>query len=948
MNSLESAVCGAAALIIGTNLDEASGVVKPVFPNRKDRRSAMIPADSSLLHLWRSARLKAATCALALFANMGLAFAHSGATELFAPPTVVPDPSPALDEYLSDPTIIRSRFVQIELESLAGPDEVLAEGDQGTNAVILNLFDDATYTAIRERVERRDPGRYTWFGSVESVADSQVILVIENGHVAGNIRVAGKLYQIRDFGTEQPAPAVIELDQSAFPDEMDPVVPQDMLNESRDVPAPGGRWIINVLVVFTDDVALLGNVQTNIQLAIDATNQSYLDSGVNQELRLVHAEQVSYTETGAVNLDLQRLRNPNDGFMDGVHDLRNTYRADLTSLLVTNGGNFCGIASLMATVSENFENAAFSVVAENCATANLSFAHELGHNMAARHDWTEDSTDNSPFTYNHGYVYVPGRWRTIMAYNTACGQANTTCTRIGRWSNPDGTYQSIATGVPVGSVQLQPTDNRMTLNMTAPTVANFRQNAFLLTANAQGTIDLRIDHGDGTFDQPIAVGANVGSNYAELAIADFTGDDELDFVAATTANPSELYLFTRTSPTTFDQTLVATLDPDPYSAAGQGLIAADLDNDGDTDFLENIHQEFNDGEDAWIARGNAHLNNGTGAFTKVPNAYTFASIFTGWTLGMSSNAVDLDGDGYPDLLASEQRAGSAVDSIVYVLRGNGDGTFQVPVKVFTSEGHPATYMTLGDFDNDGRVDTIVGQDDDGDPGAAYLFRGNGDGTFQQNSTEVTDTRGDIESGSDQPGHGKIQAYDANEDDILDLVSAAGQHGPLSGVPTISTLHVFLGNGDGSFDAPQTITTTLLTPTAFVTPLTGTLRTLINHRVTLDNAALDTSFDVAPDAAGDFVGTFTITATFQNTSGSPILAPFFRVSKLASVQAGDSGMKHALLNADGGITSQGEGAIVTPDLPNGRLEPGEKMTVTFVIGLYELQRFVFLVDLLVER
>jgi hypothetical protein len=135
------------------------------------------------------------------------------------------------------------------------------------------------------------------------------------------------------------------------------------------------------------------------------------------------------------------------------------------------GGNYCGIAYLMSTVSQAFESSAFSVVARDCATGYFSFGHEFGHNMSAHHDWYVSSSTN-PYPYIHGYVYFPDRWRTIMAYNTECSDKGSNCTRIQYWSNPDVSYNSVPMGVPAG--QLQPSDNRMTLNNTAYTVANFR------------------------------------------------------------------------------------------------------------------------------------------------------------------------------------------------------------------------------------------------------------------------------------------------------------------------------------------------------------------------------------------------------------------------------------------------------------------------------------------
>jgi peptidyl-Asp metalloendopeptidase len=189
-------------------------------------------------------------------------------------------------------------------------------------------------------------------------------------------------------------------------------------------------------------------------------------------VRLVHSAEVAYTETGNLSTDLGRLRSTTDGYIDNVHTLRNTYKADLVSLFVANGGSYCGMAYVMTSVSTSFATNGFSVVDKDCATGYYSFGHEMGHNMGARHDRYVDGTDGSPYKYNHGHYYAAGKWRTVMAYNDGCSAAGTSCTRVPYWSNPNKFYNGVATGV--SSTSTGAADNRLTLNNTAYTVANFR------------------------------------------------------------------------------------------------------------------------------------------------------------------------------------------------------------------------------------------------------------------------------------------------------------------------------------------------------------------------------------------------------------------------------------------------------------------------------------------
>ncbi len=409
------------------------------------------------------------------------------------------------------------------------------------------------------------------------------------------------------------------------------------------------------------------------------------------------------------------------------------------------------------------------------------------------------------------------------------------------------------------------------------TYAQQMNTEFLLTANDQHTINVHFSRGDGTFDPPVPVGNDLGMNYGEFAIADFSGGGSLDFIASTDENPAKLYLFIRTGPTSFTQTFLTTLDVDPKDPPapdyGMGLIAADLNNDGNMDFLENINVPFEMSYGPipyryWIAKGNAYLNNGSGNFSKLPNAFDFSSIFTGWVPNMSSTVADVNGDDYPDMLASEQSSGSSVSSKVYLLKGNGDGSFQSPVHVFTTNRHPASFMTLGDFNNDGNVDAIIGQDDNGDPGAAFLFAGHGDGTFDQTGIEAYDTRPDIESGSDRRGHGRFQAYDADCDDTLDIISASALSGP---GPGNADLLFFRGQGDGTFDDSQVITPNILTPTAFVAPVPSCASCTYDVDVSFDPAGRTQIPGINPYATtGARMDGMAVIADFSDGSSEALL------------------------------------------------------------------------------
>ena len=402
---------------------------------------------------------------LSLMMGSGLPIAQAqegGATELFSD---AGNADMALD---SRAEVIRSRLVNVNFRLLLAPEGQAL--DAGVNPeVTLNLFPDATFTGVVERVEQNFSGGRSWTGRLKEREGYFHLVASEETFIAHVASKAG-IYEVSQAG--ESLYRVIQLDQSqlgedapGLVDHPDPVV----LDPNLDVAADSGNTI-DVMVIYTDDARAgegsVAAMRARIDLAMAETKTSYINAGINKSLRLVHTEEVPYAETGNLDLDLARFRNPSDGILDQIHTLRNLYGADMVALIVEDGGGFCGLASdILATAAT-----AFQVTArEFCMTGNYSFGHEFGHLQGARHDlYVDDNT--TPYAYGHGFVNVPDRWRTVMAYNNKCADTppNTYCTRLQYFSNPNKTHNGAATGVAGQS------ENYKVLNATAFTVANFR------------------------------------------------------------------------------------------------------------------------------------------------------------------------------------------------------------------------------------------------------------------------------------------------------------------------------------------------------------------------------------------------------------------------------------------------------------------------------------------
>jgi hypothetical protein len=375
-----------------------------------------------------------------------------------------------------DPTAIRSRSVTVDL-SLVGAPEAFGDARSGVAGTLtLNFFPDAIFVAALDRVELGPAGGFSWIGHLVGVELSQVVLVIKDGMMVGNVTAPGVFYRVRYTG--DGVHGIDQVDWTAFPPEAEPIPvapPEGAVDEAASAPVADDGSVVDVLVVYTDDVLAYygGNasmVESMIQLAVSETNTGYANSGIDQQLYLVHAAMVPYDESSFNwSTTLNRLRYHGDGYFDDVTEpgtgLRDTYCADEVVLVVMASG-YCGIGYLMSSEGAWFASYAFAIVSRGCATGYYSFAHELGHNMGCHHD-RANASGQGAFDYSYGYQAPDEAFRTIMAYNCAGG-----CPRVNYWSNPDVWYG----GQPMGVVYTAPdsADNHLTLNNTALTVANFR------------------------------------------------------------------------------------------------------------------------------------------------------------------------------------------------------------------------------------------------------------------------------------------------------------------------------------------------------------------------------------------------------------------------------------------------------------------------------------------
>ena len=229
------------------------------------------------------------------------------------------------------PTVMRYRYVDVDFDDLIRDDGAPRSTEPG-HTLLLNLFDDLVYTALLDRVEYNPGNDFTWLGHLQGEPYSQVVFVVGDGVLVGNITMPDASFQVRYAGNG--VHAVSEIDRSAFPPELPPIpapmgdraATPSLLVGGDDQPS------IDLLVVYTAAAKTSAGgskrMRELINLAVAETNQSYENSQLDQRLNLVHYEEVDYDEETFPEA-LSHLTHPTDGIMDNVHTLRDTYAACL-------------------------------------------------------------------------------------------------------------------------------------------------------------------------------------------------------------------------------------------------------------------------------------------------------------------------------------------------------------------------------------------------------------------------------------------------------------------------------------------------------------------------------------------------------------------------------------------------------------------------------------------
>ncbi|MEZ4913900.1 MAG: T9SS type A sorting domain-containing protein [Chitinophagales bacterium] len=300
-------------------------------------------------------------------------------------------------------------------------------------------------------------------------------LIAKNGNLFGQIDIENDTYDLQDFGNRKNV--LFRYDNSFIGEYV--CGADDSESHSSTAPTlpatpPEETCEVDVLVIYTPKAAAVVDDPVNrAELAIEQTKQGISNSLVNMKVNLVGVVEVQeLVETIDYSGDLNIF-----SINQQVQALRDLYGADIV-IFFTDGdygkctwwdvnvvGNSCILG--YGNVIWGNNDYGFALVQIDKANYQYTFAHEFAHIFGCRHEIDNLSgpttvADAKAYQFKIGKL-LKKRRRTIVYSGINFTK------RVLYYSNPDVTYEGVATGIE------NERDNAKQLNNAACVIADYRE-----------------------------------------------------------------------------------------------------------------------------------------------------------------------------------------------------------------------------------------------------------------------------------------------------------------------------------------------------------------------------------------------------------------------------------------------------------------------------------------
>ena len=534
---------------------------------------------------------------------------------------------------------------------------------------------------------------------------------------------------------------------------------------------PSAANTIDVAVGYTPEFATANGgasgASTRLVYLVQVGNQAFANSDVNGYLRIVHALQVSYTNTNTNQTALRELTGSTGNSpvtipasLAPLRTARDQYGADIAVLVRkfnTPENEGCGIAWLNGANQTAITSAdaawGYAVISDGYDTgtdgktyycADETLVHEAAHLMGSAHDRANSTTTGPnnttvlqygayPYSFGYKTAAAAGNFYTVMAY----GDTGQVAHRI--FSTPLKSTCGAAGNLACGVANSE--DNARSLNQAIPIVAAFRATAVPFNNRVRSDFN-----GDGRSD---IIWSNTStqqtsrwymqghvfsggradaapSGYRVVGVGDFDGDGRSDLLWVNASNTS-IVMWRTNANGDFVGSLVGSYPAGDWVIAG----IADMNGDGRSDIVWTSQATRQ--VSRWFMNG---PNFSGGQADAMPAGYRIVGI------------GDFNGDGRGDLLwandantslvmwfpgSNNQFAGAYVGSypsgnwsVAGIADMNGDGFADIVWSNPTTQQLSRWYMRgvtfqggqadaapsssrvvgIGDFDGDGLGDVL--------------------------------------------------------------------------------------------------------------------------------------------------------------------------------------------------------------------------------------------------